>query len=79
MRPPYLRVVPKPIATCTPANYPRPRVNGVTLRRNGRHWFLEQVSNGRVFEMRLTDWELRELEQQAKELLERNASDDDER
>lgn len=63
----HLRLVPRPLVKCR--IYPTPRIEGVSLRRNGKDWFLEQVSNGRVYEIRLTTWELRELHQRAGEVL----------
>jgi hypothetical protein len=75
--PPYLRVVPKPIAKCGPAPWPYPRTSdGVDVRRVGDQWRLEHRRQGRFVGLMLTTEELEDLVGQGRTLLERNRGDE---
>lgn len=58
-----------PLAKCEPANYPPPRIDGVTLRRVKREWMLDHVQRGRIVTLLMTTDELRDLRDQASRLL----------
>lgn len=76
--PSYLRLIPRPLAKCIPAVYPRPRTDGVELRRIGigqRRWLFIHTLNGRQFETVLTGDELLDLVEQGRALLERDRED----
>lgn len=75
----HLRLVPKPPAKCEPYRYPKPLLDGVTLRRVGngqRRWLLIHTFRGRDVETVLTTEELRDLCAQGVGALAREADDD---
>lgn len=75
--PPYLRLIPKPIAKCpAPRPYPAMPRDGVEVRRVGTEgWRLEHRVRGRFVGLMLTKDELKDLVEQASALLERDKDD----
>lgn len=74
--PPYLRLIPKPIAKCGPAPWPYPSSrDGVEVCRVGQFWRFEHRRQGRHVGLMLTTEELRDLVEQGHALLERNKGD----
>jgi hypothetical protein len=59
----HLRLLPKPLAKCEPADYPLPPGNRIGILRvdDGRRWLLAHIRNERIVELWLSPDELREL------------------